>query len=123
MAIRLVLADDHPLVLDGLESLFRLEEDIQAVARCRDGEETLGAVREHRPDILILDIRMPKLDGLDLIRAMRRERLPTRVVILTAALDEEEVLEAIRLGVKGVVLKEMAPRLLVQCVRKVHAGG
>ena len=123
MPIRLVLADDHPLILDAVEQLFGMEEDVQVLARCMNGEDTLRAVRQHRPDILILDIRMPGNDDLSVLRDIRREKLPTRVVLLTAALDEEEVLAAIRLGVRGVVLKEMAPRLLVQCVRKVHDGG
>jgi DNA-binding NarL/FixJ family response regulator len=123
MPINVVLADDHPLVLDALENLFRHEEDIVVRARCGDGAQALGAVRELRPDVLVLDIRMPGMDGLALIRALRKEKVATAVVLLTAALDEDEVLEAIRLGVKGVVLKEMAPRLLVQCVRTVHAGG
>lgn len=123
MPIRLVVADDHPLILDALENLFHLEPDFQVLARCRDGEETLQAVRQHRPDIVILDIRMPGKDGLAVLRELHQEKLPTQVVLLTAALDEDEVLKAIRLGVCGVVLKEMAPRLLVQCVRKVHGGG
>jgi two-component system, NarL family, nitrate/nitrite response regulator NarL len=121
--ISLVLADDHPLVLDGLESLFHLERDIVVVSRCRDGAATLRAVREHRPDVLILDIRMPQGDGLSVLRAMKKENLASRVVIFTAALDEDEVVEAIHLGVRGVVLKEMAPESLVHCVRHVFAGG
>lgn len=122
MIIRLVLADDHPLILDGLEKLFLLEKDFQVMARCADGVETMRAVRQHRPDVLVLDIRMPGKDGLEVVRQMRKEKLPTRVALLTAELDEEEFLEAMRLGVQGIVLKEMAPKLLVQCVRKVHAG-
>jgi DNA-binding NarL/FixJ family response regulator len=73
--------------------------------------------------VLILDIRMPGQDGLAVLRALRQEPCPTRVVLLTAGLAEHEVLEAVRLGAQGVVLKEMASHLLVQCVRKVHAGG
>jgi DNA-binding NarL/FixJ family response regulator len=122
MVIGLVLADDHPIVLDGLEQLFHAEEDFKVLARCRSGEETLEAVLTHQPDVLVLDIRMPGMDGLGVLRAMKKEKLSTRVVLLAAALDENETMEAIRLGVKGVVLKEMAPRLLVQCVRKAHAG-
>lgn len=122
MAMRVVLADDHPIVLDGLETLFRMEQDIQVVARCVNGDEALQAVRQYGPDILILDIRMPGRDGLAVLREMRDEDMPTQVVLLTVALDEEETLEALRLGVRGVVLKEMAPQMLVQCVRKVHAG-
>ena len=122
MTVHLALADDHPIVLDGLESLFRLEPDFQVAARCINGEETLVAVRRHRPDILILDLRMPRGDGLEILRTLRREKLPTKVVLLAAALEEDEILDALRLGVRGVVLKELAPQLLVECVRKVHAG-
>jgi DNA-binding NarL/FixJ family response regulator len=117
-----VLADDHPIVLDGLENLFRLESDFRVVARCINGEECLEAVRRFQPDILVLDIRMPGKDGLAVLRELHRERLPTKVVLLAAALEEDEVLEALRLGVRGMVLKELAPQMVVQCVRKVHAG-
>jgi DNA-binding NarL/FixJ family response regulator len=120
--VRLILADDHPIVLDGLEQLFRAQKDFAVVARCQDGAETLRAVRQHRPDVLLLDIRMPAPDGLQVIRELRKDSLPTRVVILTAALEEDDVLEAVRLGVQGVVLKEMSPEMLMECVRKVAAG-
>ena len=122
MSIRLVLADDHPIVLDGLENLFRLEPDFQIAARCVSGEEAVVAVRRHQPDVLILDIHMPRKDGLAVLRDLRREKLPTKVVLLAAVLEEEEVLEALRLDVRGMVLKELAPQMVVQCVRKVHAG-
>lgn len=122
-SIRIAIADDHPIVLDGLEQLFRLEKEFRIVARCTDGQQALQAVSEHHPDVLILDLRMPQRSGLGVLRQMKELNLETRVVVLTAALEEEEVLEAIRLGVRGVVLKEMAPRILVQCVRKVAAGG
>ena len=121
MAIRILLADDHPIVLDGLKQLLSLERDFEIVATAGNGDEALDAVRRHRPDILVLDIRMPGKDGLAVLREMMREKLPTQAVILTAA-DEEEVFDAIRIGVRGVVLKEVAPRLLVHCIREVHAG-
>lgn len=120
--IRLVLADDHPIVLDGLDNLFRLEPDLEVVARCMNGEECIGAVRRHQPDILVLDIRMPRKDGLTVLRELRREKQSVKVVLLAAALEEDEVLEALRLGVRGMVLKELAPQMVVQCVRKVYAG-
>ena len=122
MTIRLVLADDHPIVLDGLEQLFLLEKDCEVVTRARNGDEALRAVRQFQPDVLVLDLRMPGMDGLAVLEEMRREALPTRVVILSA-MNSDDLFEAIRLGARGVVLKDMAPRLLMQCVRTVHAGG
>jgi DNA-binding NarL/FixJ family response regulator len=122
VSIRLVLADDHPIVLDGLETLFRLEPDFEVAARCVNGEETVVAVRRHRPDVLVLDIHMPRKDGLAVLRDLQHDKLPTKVVLLAAVLEEDEVLEAMRLGVRGMVLKELAPQMVVQCVRKVHAG-
>lgn len=123
MPISLVLADDHPAILNGLEYVFSRETDMVVLASCTNGEDALQAVRRHRPDILILDIHMPVKNGLAVLRELRDESLPTQIVVLTAALDEDEVLDAVRLGVRGVVLKEMALQLLVQCVRTVHGGG
>ena len=122
MTIRLVIADDHPIVLDGLEQLLSLEKDCEVVARARNGDEALRAVRQFQPDVLVLDLRMPGMDGLAVLGEMRREALPTRVVILSA-MNDDDLFEGIRLGARGVVLKDMAPRLLMQCVRTVHAGG
>jgi two-component system nitrate/nitrite response regulator NarL len=80
-------------------------------------------VRAHRPDVAVLDMRLPGKNGLDVAGEILQEGLPTRIVLVTATIDDRESLEALRRGIHGVLLKEMAPRLLVQCVRKVHAGG
>jgi DNA-binding NarL/FixJ family response regulator len=122
MSIRLILADDHPPILQGLTLLLGQEPDFEVLAGCRNGEETLQAVCQFQPDVLILDILMPGKDGLAVLRELRQLKLPTRVILLTAAIDEDNLLEAMRLGVGGVVLKEMAVPLLIQCVRKVSAG-
>ena len=119
--IRLVLADDHPIVLDGLVQLFSKLADFEVLACARNGTEALTATRQFRPDILVLDLRMPEMDGVTVIREMNREGLSTPVVVLTA-LDNGEVFQAVRLGVRGVVLKDTASSFLVQCVREVHAG-
>jgi DNA-binding NarL/FixJ family response regulator len=76
-----------------MENLFRLEKDLKVIARCLDGDEALRALRRHKPDILVLDIQMPAKDGLELLREMRKEQLPTRVVVLTATLNEEGLTE------------------------------
>jgi DNA-binding NarL/FixJ family response regulator len=120
--MRLVLADDHRLVLEALVLLLGREEDLEVVATCVDGREALAAVRRHHPDILVLDLRMPHLDGLGVLRELASAGDRTQVVVLTAGADERELVEAIRLGARGVVLKEMPSRLLLQCLRKVHAG-
>lgn len=123
MAIRLVIADDHPVVLAGLEQLLGSEDGFLVVASCTDGRQALEATLEHRPDILLLDIRMPGLLGTEVLAELRRRGMETRVVLLTAAIEDDQVLEAVGLGVQGVVLKEMAPQLLLRCLRKVHGGG
>lgn len=122
MTIRIVVADDHPIVLDGVARLLRAEEEFEVVASARDGEEALRAVRSLVPDILVLDLRMPGKDGLAVLREMAVDRLSTKVVLLTAV-ESDEVLVAVRLGVRGVVLKDMALSQIVDSIRAVHAGG
>jgi DNA-binding NarL/FixJ family response regulator len=122
MSIRLVLADDHRLLLDGLECLLRREPDFEVLACCHDGLQAVRAVRQLCPDILILDLYMPGKDGIEILREIHQAAIPTRVVLLTAIMDEDDLLEAMRLGVGGVVLKEMTAPLLIQCIRKVYAG-
>lgn len=122
MTIRIVIADDHPVVLDGLARFFAAEQDLEVVASARNGDEALRAVRKFAPDVLVLDLRMPGKDGIAVLGEMRREALASKVVLLTA-MENEDVLAAIRLGVHGVVMKDMALRLLVECIRIVHGGG
>ena len=123
MPTRIIIADDHPIILDGLVHLFTTANDIDVVTRCSDGEEALGAVRRARPDVIVLDVRMPRRNGIEVLREIHREQIPTRVVLLTAEISDEEVLEAVRLGVGGIILKEAAPRQLLQAVRLVAEGG
>lgn len=123
MAIRLVLADNHPLILDGLDYFCSQQVDFQPVARCANGVETVQAVRKHRPDILLLDVDFPDIGGLAVLRQLKQERIPTKAVLLTAALDDKQALEALRLGVRGVLLKNMPTTMLAQCIRRVDAGG
>lgn len=122
MPIRLVLADDHPLILNGLTGLFNFEADFEVLASCSNGDDALEEIRRQRPDVAVLDIRMPGLSGIEVARKVTEEKLGARLVLLTAALEDEDMLDAVMLGIQGVVLKEMAPQFLVQCIRKVHAG-
>jgi len=120
--IDLVLADDHPIVLAGMENMFRRERDCRVVASCVDGVEALRAIRHHQPSVAVVDLRMPRMDGVGVLRELQKDAGKTRIVILAATLDDDDLFEAVQLGVRGVILKEMAVALLVQCVREVHAG-
>jgi len=123
MPITIVLADDHPVVRRGLAQFFADVEDLAVVAECEDGECALAAVRQHKPDVLIVDLRMPVIGGMEVLRRLRNEEVSPAVILLAGNISDDEVVDAMRLGAKGVVLKEMAPTLLVQCIRKVAAGG
>ena len=122
MPTTLVLADDHPIILEGLEQLFKRDKEFQVLATCTNGEQAIAAVRQHRPDIVVLDVRMPHGDGLSVLKAIQDERLPSRVVLLTATMDNDEVLTAMERGVWGMVLKEAAAVSLVDSVRRVSRG-
>lgn len=122
MATTLVLADDHPIILEGLEQLFRRHKDFQVLATCNTGDDAIQAVREHRPDVIVLDVKMPSGDGLSVLKRIHEEKLPTRVILLTASMQEDEVLQAMEAGVWGLVLKESAAVSLVDSVRKVTRG-
>lgn len=121
--INIVLADDHPVVRRGLTQFFEEVDDLRVVAECQDGMSAIDEVRKHNPDVLILDLRMPGASGLEVLRRLRSEAQQPATIILAGNISDDEVVEAMRLGAKGVVLKEMAPMLLVQCIRKVAAGG
>ena len=122
MPISLVLAALHPIALEGLQQLLSLEPDFALLAQCGDGAAALAALRRHRPHVLVLDLQMPLKNGLAVLRALRAEPLPSRVVALAAAHDAS-AREAVRLGARGIVLGDDAARLLVPCIREVAAGG
>jgi two-component system, NarL family, nitrate/nitrite response regulator NarL len=120
--IRVVLADDHPIVRDGLRKLLSLEEDIQVVGEASDGREVVQVVQDTRPDILVLDLRMPYMDGLATLQALQQLDRKVKVIVLTASEDKNEFVQAMKLGCSGIVLKQTAPELIVKSIRKVNAG-
>jgi two-component system nitrate/nitrite response regulator NarL len=120
--IRLVIADDHPIVRDGLKKLLLLEDDFEVVGEAGDGREVLEKVRDLDPDVLLLDLRMPNLDGLGALQALMQVNKRTRVIVLTASEDKNEFVQAMKLGCSGIVLKQTAPDLIVKSIRKVHSG-
>ncbi len=121
--IRVVIAEDQALVLGALAALLALEGDIDVVARAGDGVAALEAVRRHRPDVLLSDIEMPGLSGLDLAEAIVREQLATRVCIVTTFGRSGYLRRAMDAGVRGYLLKDAPSDLLAAAIRKVAAGG
>jgi DNA-binding NarL/FixJ family response regulator len=120
--IRIVIADDHPIVRDGLKKLLALENDLEVVGEAADGREVLERVQDLEPDVLLLDLRMPNLDGLSALQALQQSNKATKVIVLTASEDKNEFVQAMKLGCSGIVLKQTAPELIVKSIRKVHAG-
>src|SRR6516162_3712919 len=120
--IRIVVADDHPIFRDGLCKLLALEEDFEVVAQASDGRQVLEVLQQLEPDILLLDLKMPGLDGLATLQRLQAARNKTRVIVLTASDDKNEFVQAMKLGTSGIVLKQTATDLLIKSIRKVHAG-
>src|SRR5512132_768926 len=120
--IRIVVADDHPIFRDGLCRLLGLEEDFEVVAQASDGRQVLEILQQLEPDILLLDLKMPGLDGLATLQKLQAARNKTRVIVLTASDDKNEFVQAMKLGTSGIVLKQTATELLIKSIRKVHAG-
>src|SRR5215831_5589463 len=121
--IKLVLVDDHPIVLRGLLQLLSQADDCEVVASCADADSGFAAVQRHRPDVLLLDLRMPQKDGLSLLRTLSSAAVTCPTILLTAAIDHTQVADAIKLGARGLVLKDSSPDTVIECVRRVHAGG
>jgi NarL family two-component system response regulator LiaR len=120
--IRVLVADDHAVVRQGLRTFLELQEDIEVVADAADGRAALAAVAEHEPDVVLMDLVMPGLNGIEAIRRIAGERPLTRVIALTSFLDDDKVFPAVRAGAAGYVLKDIEPPELVQAIRTVHAG-
>jgi two-component system nitrate/nitrite response regulator NarP len=118
---RILIADDHRIIVSGLQALLR-DTDFDVVGAVGDGTEVADAIVELRPDILLLDVRMPGRTGVEVLRAMRSRGDGLPVVLLTAELDDAELVEAVQLSVNGIVLKEGAHTLLLPCLEAVRSG-
>src|SRR5271165_803653 len=120
--IRVLMADDHAIFRDGLRKLLDGDEEITIVGEAQNGAECIKLLAKLKPDILLLDLRMPDKDGLAVLEEVNFDQIPTRVIVLTAAEDDRDVVRAMRLGARGVVLKQSATDLLVKSIHRVHAG-
>lgn len=117
-----ILADDHPLVLRGLVDLLSTEADFEVIGTAADGKTALDKILDRKPDVAVLDLVMPRLSGLDILRELAHANSPVKVIFLSALITEEQSIQAIAIGAHGILLKESAPETLIECMRAVCGG-
>lgn len=120
--IHIVIADDHPIFRDGLRRLLEAEPNLQVVGEAADGAEAIAMAQQLQPDILLLDLAMPRVPGLETLRELALAGSPVRTILLTASVERPQMLEALQLGARGVVLKESATQVLLKSIEAVMAG-
>ena len=120
--IRVFCVDDHPLMREGIAAVIRNEPDMQLVAEASTGHEAIEGFRQHRPDVTLMDVRMPDMGGIDALLAIRTEFADARVIMLTTCEGDAEIQRALEGGAQGYMLKSMPRKQLVDMIRKVHAG-
>lgn len=120
--IKIVMADDHPIVRRGFRNMLEADPSLKIAAEASDGETALALILEHQPDIAVLDIDMPRMDGFTVVREMQKRKLPTEVIFLTMHGEEELFQAAMDLGVKGYILKEGAVEEIISAIKFVAAG-
>ncbi len=120
--IRILIADDHAIVREGLRTLITAKPGLELVGEAADGEEAVVLARSLAPDVILLDMIMPRKDGLEAIRAIKAENPQARILVLTSFSDDDKVFAAIKAGALGYLLKDSSPQQLLQAIRDVHQG-
>jgi len=121
--ITIYLADDHPVVRDGLRAILETQPDFAVIGESGTGEDTVAQVKALRPDVLLLDLEMPNMDGVDVLRRINAETENTRVLVFTAYDSDERILAAVQVGVQGYLLKGSPREQIFDAIRVVHGGG
>lgn len=120
--IAILIADDHPVFREGLRKLLEAEQGFRVLGEAADGEQTLKLARQLEPEILLLDIRMPKLSGLEVLRELKPLLIQPRTIVFTAAVEKDQIVQALQLGARGIILKHSATDVLFEGIRCVKAG-
>ena len=120
--IRILIVDDHPVVRAGLASMFSTQAHLEVVGAASSGTEAISLIRQGRPDVLLLDLRMPGMSGVELLFALKKEGLPTRAIMLTSFETDEDIYRAVQAGAQGYMLKDTTLREMVEAIHAVHGG-
>jgi two-component system NarL family response regulator len=120
--VRVLVVDDHPVVRHGVMANVQPESDMTVVAEAGDGVEALALIKEHLPDVVLLDLRMPRMDGLDVLAEVNRSKLPSRVIVMTTFESEEDVHRAMKAGARGYLLKDSTQEEILDAIRRVSLG-
>lgn len=118
----IMIADDHPVVCAGIRALAETEHDFQVIGEARDGADAVEMAARLRPDLALIDLAMPRMTGFDVLRELNRQAIATRVIVLTASISRNQIVETLQLGGRGVILKEVATELLFRAMRSVMSG-
>jgi two-component system NarL family response regulator len=120
--IQIVVADDHPIVREGIVANLMQGRDLQVVGEANNGAEVLALIKQHRPDITLLDLQMPEMNGLEVLMSLNELKLQTKVIVMTAFANEEDVQRSMKAGARGYLLKDCPQQILLDAVRRVYRG-
>lgn len=120
--IKVLIADDHSMLRQGLKQILELEKDIAVIAQAANGDDAVKLTREHKPDIVLMDINMPGTNGLQAIKELKQENHPSKIIVLTIHQDREYLFKTLQMGAEGYVLKDAEPNVLIEAIRSVYRG-
>jgi two-component system NarL family response regulator len=120
--IQIVVVDDHPIVREGIVANLKQQRDMKVVAEGNDGIEALALIKKHSPDVVLLDLRMPGMDGLEVVAEVNALKLNTKVIIMTTYEDQEDIQRSVKAGARAYLLKDCSQQLLLEAIRRVHLG-
>jgi len=120
--IRIVVADDHPIVRQGIVANLKEQRDMKVVAEGSDGDEALALIKRHMPDVVLLDLRMPRMDGLEVVAEVNALHLQSKLIVMTTFESQEDIQHAVRAGARAYLLKDCTQQMLLEAIRRVHLG-
>jgi len=120
--VRIIIADDHSIVREGLRLILSTDSDLEVIGQAADGQEGIALIKKLSPDVILLDVDMPQMTGLEVLRDLAAEKSTVKSIVLTASIENRQIVEAFQLGARGVIRKQTPPRVLINCIHTVSNG-